>query len=332
MTHSYVVSVVVAARNESKNLKNLLNDLVNQNYLKEKLEIIIADDRSSDGTWEIISEYAHRFSNVKGIRISKKSGKMTPKKHALSSAISASRGEIILSTDGDCRVPKTWVTSMVSYLGKNTGIVAGFSSIHSQSSVLSKFQFIDFLLLMFANAGAMGMGFFWAGSGQNIAYKKKYFNEIGGFNSVAKKISGDDVYLIQSISKLSKCTFNLSPGGAVTTHPVLSLWQFLNQRIRWASNATELKNTNKLFLIFLVSAFVIQLILLIHIILGLFSLQLLFVFIVKSLFDGIVYLVGSSKLKISLSLSMFFLWSILQPVYIPLMGLMGTLGYFKWKP
>jgi cellulose synthase/poly-beta-1,6-N-acetylglucosamine synthase-like glycosyltransferase len=44
------VSVVIAARNEEENIGNLLEDLIHQTYPREKLQIIIADDRSTDKT------------------------------------------------------------------------------------------------------------------------------------------------------------------------------------------------------------------------------------------------------------------------------------------
>ena len=123
LSHYPNVSVVIAARNESKNLSGLLDDLTFQDYPKNKLEIIIADDRSTDNTWKIITNFRNEYLNFRGIQITNKSNKMTPKKHALSEAISTARGSIILSTDGDCRVATTWVSSMLAELESSTGIV-----------------------------------------------------------------------------------------------------------------------------------------------------------------------------------------------------------------
>ena len=49
---------MVAVRNEAGTLKELLNDLVQQDYPKGKLDITIVSDRSTDGTWNIIQDYA----------------------------------------------------------------------------------------------------------------------------------------------------------------------------------------------------------------------------------------------------------------------------------
>ena len=52
------ISVIIAARNEEKNIPYLLNDLINQSIDKNKFEVIISNDRSTDKTKAIIDQYA----------------------------------------------------------------------------------------------------------------------------------------------------------------------------------------------------------------------------------------------------------------------------------
>ena len=77
------VSVIVAVRNEEENIRDLLKDLSNQSYPKNKLQFIISDDRSTDKTWPIINDYVKKYNNFIGIKIAKLSKSMTPKKYAL---------------------------------------------------------------------------------------------------------------------------------------------------------------------------------------------------------------------------------------------------------
>ena len=51
-----------------------------QNYPKEKLDITIVSDRSTDGTWNIIQDYSQLHPSVRGIKIEDTDPKMTPKK------------------------------------------------------------------------------------------------------------------------------------------------------------------------------------------------------------------------------------------------------------
>lgn len=327
-----LVSVVIAARNEDNNLNNLLDDLINQTYKRNKFEIIIVDDRSTDTTWEIINNFDKQYSWVHGIRITEKSKVMTPKKFALTSAIEQSKGDIIISTDADCRVPNNWVSSIVKQFDEETGIVIGYSKIDSSTKTfLNNYQKIDFLALMSANAGSSGWGVPWTGSGQNIAYRKEAFNKINGFKPVADQISGDDFYLVQSISKISKARYNANYSGAVKTQPMASWWSFLSQRTRWASNTRKLFNSDFFFLLFLFLNLFVNTILFC----GLFSksvwqyLPMLFGF--KFLFDSLLVSYSVSLFKTPVNIGTYIIWSLLQPIYTPILGIASMIGRYRWK-
>ena len=326
------VSIVVAARNEEANLQPLLKSLIEQDYPKEKTEIVIVSDRSTDGSWQIIDNFSKLYPFVKGIQLDQKNEDMTPKKYSLTCGIKNTSGEIILSTDADCVVPKGWVRSMVGFFEDNTGIVVGRSSINiSNKSFFNQYQSLDFLGIMAANAGVVGWKKGWSGSGQNIAYTRKAFEKIGGFEPVAKAISGDDMYLVQSISRHYGIHFNIDQKSFVYTAPVLSIKAFINQRIRWASNSRSLWETNLFFLFFLIIAFISNNILIIALWNKELLSILLLLFFIKIISDALVLYTGSIKLNVSFEKIHFITWSILQPLYIPLTGLLGLLGWFRWK-
>ena len=211
------ISVVIAARNEEKNIGNILNHLINQTYPRELYEIIIVNDGSEDRTGEIINEFARKHSNIRHIRakVDKTTG-LTAKKNALNQGIQQSKGELILSTDADCHVKPSWIETMVSYFTDDVGMVVGFSQFGhpgGKYSVFEQLQAIDFLSLMGAAQGSINLGCPLAASGQNIAYRRKTFDEINGFQRVKDRVSGDDVLLLQLIYKLTdwKIRFASSP-------------------------------------------------------------------------------------------------------------------------
>ena len=76
------ISVVIAARNEEKNISDLLDDLINQSIDNDRFEVIVSNDRSTDKTKKIIDQYAKEHTFIKTIDIFKKHN-MTPKKFAL---------------------------------------------------------------------------------------------------------------------------------------------------------------------------------------------------------------------------------------------------------
>ena len=65
------VSVVIAARNEEKNISNILDDLTKQTIDKNNFEIIVSNDRSKDKTGQIIKDYSRKYEFVKYIQITK---------------------------------------------------------------------------------------------------------------------------------------------------------------------------------------------------------------------------------------------------------------------
>ena len=331
-TNKPTVSVIIAARNEDENIDALLEDLNKQTYPSDKIQLIISDDRSTDKTLSIIHKYCKKYDNIHCVQITELSKTMTPKKHALTKAIDESSGEIIISTDADCRVPNTWIESIVGAFDKETGVVIGYSKVDTGSEhFFDNYQSVDYLALMSANAGSFGWDNSWTGSGQNIAYRRSDFDKIDGFNPVADKISGDDFYLVQAISKIAKANYNVDPGSFVKTKPSFSVREFISQRIRWASNTKKLFNTDYFFLLFLFINLFTNTILILTVLLKSYWQFLPVLFGIKFLFDTIVIFCGSKLFKTEIKINAYLVWFFLQPVYTPLLGIFSMLGKFRWK-
>ena len=327
-TNLSTISVIIAARNEEKNISFLLDDLINQSIDKNKFEIIISNDRSTDKTKDIIDQYSKKYSFVKTIDIFGKHD-MTPKKFALTKAVDQSSGEIIIATDADCRVPVDWVKNMATLVEDTGKVVIGYSKIESFQIIFNDFQRIDFLGIMAANGGLLTHGIVCSGSGQNLAYKKEDFYKIKGFEPVKNKISGDDMHIVQQISSIKGAIFNYNPESFVSTTSKNSIRGYLNQRIRWSSNSKSTFQSSPLFFGFLLSAFLANSSVLFSII-TLSNLSL-FLILAKFFLEGFVILIGSRIFLTKISFLSYIIWNIIQPVYIPIVGLAGLIGKFSWK-
>lgn len=126
-TRRYSVSVVVAARNEEGNIGRCLEQLVLQDYPSDRYEVVVVDDRSEDGTGEIVEDFGRRYDNVRLVRVDAVPVGLSAKKHALGEGIAASKGEIILVTDADCLPGRGWISGMMQYFEPDVGMVAGYS-------------------------------------------------------------------------------------------------------------------------------------------------------------------------------------------------------------
>ena len=97
--HCPSISIIFAARNEQEKLAAALKTLTALDY--PQLEIIAVDDRSTDATTQILTEYAARDSRIRVARVNELPAGWLGKPHALLKAYEVSRGELLLFTDAD---------------------------------------------------------------------------------------------------------------------------------------------------------------------------------------------------------------------------------------
>jgi len=339
-TRQPTVSVIIVARDEADKIGHCLTDIINQTYPKNRYDIWVVNDHSSDGTEKVVQDLQKYNKRLYLINLGETPENFAPKKYALETAIRLSAGEIILTTDADCRCPPTWVESMIKYFLPDTGMVVGYSGIKiskSGSSIVQKLEALDFLSLMSAAAGSIRMGFPFAASGQNLAYRKKAFLEVGGFKSVKKRISGDDILLLQLIKNHSsyRIRFAMDTAALVTTIPASSIQKLINQRSRWASNGLYQKKMDSLFFIYLSTVFLLSFVLFFLVPLSLIGIVQtsipLWCFLFKAVIDFCILWKGSGIFQKKDYLKYFPLWEILHPFFITVSGILGTVGRFNWK-
>lgn len=97
------VSVIVPVKNGGAKIQGLLDSLMQVDYPKEKLEIIVVDGNSSDDTREVVSRYEVKLltEEKRGINGARNTG------------VKHSEGDIVVFTDSDCVVPKYWIKKIV---------------------------------------------------------------------------------------------------------------------------------------------------------------------------------------------------------------------------
>ncbi len=324
------VTVVVAARNEENLISDLITDLISQEYPLDKLEVIIVNDRSNDSTGYILNEIEKNYAFIKIITVKEKSTIMTPKKNALSLGIDAAKGEIIVLTDADCRVGRLWVSSMVYSVVNQNCVSIGFSTIKDDfNNWFVEYQRIDFFSIITANAGVAGWGYFWSGTGQNLAFYKSDFNSIHGFYPVKEIMSGDDMYLVQNISKIRNGYLNIDHNSFVNTKPMDKLIDFINQRIRWSSNSKINIKNKPIFFAFLMNTLLFNSLILVS---ALLNKPWFLFFIIKFILDWLVLFLGGKLFNTKINFLIYCLWAAIQPLYIPLIGFLGLRGKYNWKP
>ena len=333
-----LVSVVIAARDEVENIQACLERFWSQDYPADRYEVIVVDDGSTDGTAALVREMDRE--GLKLLSVQEAYGGSGSKKAALSLGIQESRGEVILTTDADCLVAEGWVRGMVEYLDESTGMVVGFSQVGAPGQAQGRrmgYQAVDFLCLMGCILGSVGRGHPLAASGQNLAYRKAVFQQVGGYSRVAHRASGDDVLLLQMVRHSTdwKIAFATSPH-THAIHPPAPTWRsLLQQRSRWASNAPYQLLFDPLFFGYMLVTFALDLLLVLSPVLvaagGMGLSWAVGGWVVKSLAEFSLFtkaagLFGRQDLR-----RYFPLWVLIQPLHVVVVGALGCLGIFTWK-
>jgi cellulose synthase/poly-beta-1,6-N-acetylglucosamine synthase-like glycosyltransferase len=119
------VSLVIPAHNESEGIIRKLEDSVKLNYPKNKLEIIVVDDKSSDNTYQLADNFIKNnldFTEIHLISLPKWSGKAS----ALNYAWSICTGEIVAITDADIALDSDAIEKIAAnFTNPEIGAVTG---------------------------------------------------------------------------------------------------------------------------------------------------------------------------------------------------------------
>ncbi|MFL6213948.1 MAG: glycosyltransferase [Blastocatellia bacterium] len=107
------VSVVIAARNEARNIEEALQSVLNQDY--PRLEIIVADDRSTDRTGSILDRIAASDERLRPLHITALPAGWLGKNHALDFAARHATGDFLLFTDADIVMHSATIRLAISH-------------------------------------------------------------------------------------------------------------------------------------------------------------------------------------------------------------------------
>ncbi len=234
------VSLIIAAKNEENNLPYLISDLRKLDYPAEKLEILIVDDHSVDRTAKIIESsgaITYLASSGKG------------KKQAIATALNQSTGELILSSDADCRIPPGWVRIFAEkYIREDADFIIGQVNTFTGKGLINQFSDLEFYSLQAVTGGLALGGHPLMCNGASLGFRKS--SVPGYLDAVRPDIpSGDDMFLLHYMKKNKNkiCWLNHSEGRVETKMPDKP-GLFLKQRSRWAGKGIFYKDPDTILL------------------------------------------------------------------------------------
>ncbi len=242
-----LVSVVIPVRNESAYIKACLESIFAQNYPAHLFDVVVIDDYSTDPTLRFARELERE--NLLVIDLQQylgNPGEYFPnKKKAIALGIKNAKGDLIITTDGDCTMGENWLRTMASYYESNNfKLITGPVLIKPARSPLAMFQQLDVINMLGITGATLRNGFPTMCNGANLMYSRNTFLEVEGFKGNHDVPTGDDIFLMQKINERypGSVSFLKSFDACVFTKAENSLGGFMSQRMRWLSKTKHFSN------------------------------------------------------------------------------------------
>jgi glycosyltransferase involved in cell wall biosynthesis len=117
-----LVSVIIPVYNSAETLEPLVNRLLDTfRDQTSECEILMVNDGSQDGSWNVIQSLASRHSEVHGLNLMRNFGQH----NALLAGIRQAKGEVIVTMDDDLQNPPEEVPKLLEKLAKGHAVVYG---------------------------------------------------------------------------------------------------------------------------------------------------------------------------------------------------------------
>lgn len=241
------VSIIIPTRNESGNIVRCLESIFKQTYPASSFEVILIDDYSTDPTLRLAREFTQPNLTVLDLQqYLGAAGEYIPnKKKAIALGVKNAKGEIIITTDGDCYMEENWLGTLVQFYQANDyKLVTGPVMIKPARSPFAWFQQLDVITLLGVTGATIRSGLPTMCNGANLMYSKKVFHEVEGFKGNHDLPTGDDIFLMQKINSRypNSIGFLKNYDACVFTGAEKSLGGFISQRVRWLSKSRRFGN------------------------------------------------------------------------------------------
>lgn len=232
-TEQKSISVIVAARNEGSNIPKLVDQLANQKH--PDFELILVNDRSTDGSDKIIKELADQYEWLKPIHIETLPKEWTGKKNAIYRAIELATNEILVFTDADCLpTSEHWLASISSRFTPRIDIVLGYSPYEKQNIFLNSFIQFETLLVGLQYLGFSLLGKTYMGVGRNMAIRRSSY-DLDFLKAIKSLEGGDDDLMVSRLAKKGNTRIMLEKKSFVVSKPKTNLKGYIKQKTRHLS-------------------------------------------------------------------------------------------------
>lgn len=308
------VSVIIPCHNEGKTIGESIKHVLNMNYPKDMVEIIIVDDCSSDDSWKIIQEYAKRYENIRVFKTEKNSGRAAVPRNL---GAKKAKNKYLLMLDADSYPEKDSLNKMIGFMQEDPLVAAVTPAILTRTprTFIQKMQHIEYDLVAFTRKLLDLIDSVYVTPGAFALYRKDALIRVGLLDT--HNLTEDIEIVWRLLSKGYKVRMSFAAKAHTETPDTIKSWW--KQRNRWNIGGYQTLNKYKSLIMrkgmlgnFIVPYFSVSLIL------GILGLLMFFYLLIK---NASTYLL-SLKYSLAASTSIVSLSQMnLSPSIINLFGI-----------
>lgn len=209
------VSVIIPAHNAEHTIQKLLDSLESQAYQRNRYEVIVVDNGSSDATKQIVQEYETvtllEENNIQSSYAARNKG------------IRASCGEVLLFTDADCIVDSNWIEQMLEKFRTSQASVVAGNVLFTFSKKCSAAEQWDSLTHL-NNKSSVKKGY---AKTANVGVRREVFGRVGFFPEVSS--GGDVSWTSLAVQNGEQLVFSSS---AIVYHPARTYTELMSKYVR----------------------------------------------------------------------------------------------------
>lgn len=174
------VSVVIPAYNEERNIITTLTSLTKLTYPKNKLEIIVVNDGSTDNTKNLVNEF---IAENKALDIKIINKKNDGKGSALNKGLSISKGEFFVCLDADSIVTKDSLGKILPHFtDDNIAVVLPLLKVDKPKNLWQRMQWLEYIVNMFYKKLMSNLNCVHVAPGPFSVYRTNILKKVGGFD------------------------------------------------------------------------------------------------------------------------------------------------------
>ena len=229
-----LVSVLIPAFNEGSRIKKTIQSVLKLDYPKDKVEVIVVNDGSTDNTKQVV-EGVIADNNDRKIRLVNK--KNAGKGAALNDGLRISKGEFFICLDADSHVRKDALKKMLPHFDEDdVAAVLPVLKVRKPKNLLQKMQWFEYIINMFYKELMGKLNCIHVAPGPFSVYRKSILVKLGGFDEDGNLT--EDLEIALRLQKHHYKIIQLLDTEVYTAAPE-TLKALYKQRNRWYKGAVH---------------------------------------------------------------------------------------------